>query len=221
MTSSHFSDCKLVSITPNAEEQLVFFARVSNPKGQDNKDTAPKLIKYLITHKHWSPFQLADMTIEINTTRAISAQILRHRAFTFQEFSQRYADVGLLGAPIVPHLRAQDFKNRQNSTDDLAERLGAEKLSSFYRRISNLFEESEHLYGEMVSVGVAKECARSILPLASRTRLYMHGSVRDWIHYLQVRSGVETQLEHREIALAILEIFKQQLPNTYEAAFGS
>lgn len=220
MISSHSSDCKLVSITPNAEDQIVYFARVSNPDGQVNNETAPKLIKYLIKHHHWSPFQLADMTVEINTTRVISAQICRHRSFTFQEFSQRYADVGLLGSAVVPHLRAQDHKNRQNSTDDLAVKLGAEQLGLFYRRISSLFEESEHLYSEMISAGVAKECARSILPLASKTRMYMHGSVRDWIHYLQVRTGIETQLEHRKIALAILEIFKNQLPNTFEAAFG-
>lgn len=211
----------MISITPNAEDQLVFFARVSNPRGQDDKETAPKLIRYLIKHSHWSPFQLANMTVEINTTRAISAQICRHRSFTFQEFSQRYADVGLLGSAVVPHLRAQDHKNRQNSTDDLKERITVEKLTAFYRRISNLFEESEHLYSEMVSSGVAKECARSILPLASRTRIYMHGSVRDWIHYLQIRSGLETQLEHRQIALKILDIFKEQLPNTFEAAFGA
>ena len=221
MISSRSSDCKLVSITPNAEDQIVYFARVSNPEGQVNNETAPKLIRYLIKHHHWSPFQLANMTVEINTTRAISAQICRHRSFTFQEFSQRYADVGLLGSAVVPHLRAQDHKNRQNSTDDLGVKLGSEQLSLFYRRISSLFEESERLYSEMISAGVAKECARSILPLASKTRMYMHGSVRDWIHYLQVRAGVETQLEHRKIALAILEIFKEQLPNTFEAAFGT
>lgn len=158
---------------------------------------------------------MANMVVEINTTRAIAAQILRHRSFSYQEFSQRYSDVGALGSAGLPHLRRQDVKNRQNSIDDL----NPELISSYYRRISELFENSEHLYREMTSNGVAKECARGILPLASPTRLYMNGTIRSWIHYLQVRAGVETQLEHREIALSILDIVKAQLPTIAEAIF--
>lgn len=215
MSRSHYSDCKLVSITPEAEKTIVYCARVSNPTGQDNDDYV-KLIRYLIKHKHWSPFEMANMVVEINTTRGISAQILRHRSFSYQEFSQRYSDVGSLGSATVPHLRRQDQKNRQNSIDDLSPEL----VSSYYRRIGMLFEESQHLYQEMVSAGVAKECARGILPIASPTRLYMNGTIRSWIHYLQIRSGVETQLEHRQIALSILDIFKAQLPSIYQAAFN-
>jgi len=214
MTSSPSFNCKLISITPNAEEHIVYCARVSNPSNQENSQTAPKLLKYLINHKHWSPFQMSYMTVEINTTRAIAAQILRHR-FDFQEFSQRYSDVGLLGSAVMPHLRRQDNKNRQNSIDDVP----PEVVAKYYRRIAQLFEESEHLYKEMVSNGIAKECARGILPLNSRTRMYMGGNIRQWLHYLQVRTGIETQLEHRQIALGILDIFKEHLPNVYEAAF--
>lgn len=215
MTSFPSSDCKLVAITPEAENLIVYCARVSNPSNQSNAETAPKLIKYLIKHRHWSPFEMANMVVEINTTRSVAAQILRHRSFSYQEFSQRYSDVGALGSASVPQLRRQDLKNRQNSIDDLS----AEVVSGYYRRISQLFEDSEHLYREMVSQGVAKECARDILPLASPTRLYMNGSIRSWIHYLEIRSGIETQLEHRKIALAILDIFKDNLPNIHQAAF--
>lgn len=214
MNSSPSSNCRLVSVTPDAEQTIVYCARVSNPAGQHNDDYV-KLIRYLIKHKHWSPFEMANMVVEINTNRGISAQILRHRSFSYQEFSQRYSDVGSLGAPAMPHLRRQDQKNRQNSIDDLP----AELVGSYYRRISQLFEESQHLYQEMVSSGVAKECARGILPIASPTRLYMNGTIRSWVHYLQIRSGIETQLEHRQIALEIMEIFKQNLPTIYEAAF--
>jgi len=158
---------------------------------------------------------MANMCVEINTTRAISAQIIRHRSFSFQEYSQRYSAVDHLGSAVIPHLRRQDLKNRQNSINDLT----AAEVGGFYRRISELFEESEHLYMEMVSAGVAKECARGILPLNSRTRIYMNGSIRSWIHYLKIRSGPETQLEHRQIAQDILAIFERELPDVYEAAF--
>jgi len=161
----------LVWTTPNAEEMIVEMARVSSPKNKRNMETAPKLLRYLIEHKHWSPFEMADMCVEINTTRAISPQILRHRSFSFQEFSQRYASVDLLGNSPIPHLRRQDKKNRQNSTDDLHETLGTTQVASYYRRISQLFEDSEHLYKEMVSAGVAKECARFVLPVASPTTM--------------------------------------------------
>lgn len=209
----------LVWVTPNAENHVVHMARVSAPKNQDNMETAPKLLRYLIANKHWSPFEMANMCIEIETTRAISPQILRHRSFSFQEFSQRYANTKELGSAFIPHLRRQDFKNRQNSTDDLVDNLGSDVLSGFYRRTSQLFEEAEHLYSEMISVGIAKECARSILPLSTRTRLYMNGTLRSWIHYLQLRCEPGTQLEHREIAKQIKEIFCNQFPVIGEAAF--
>ena len=215
MNLSHSSDVKLKWITPDASHMIAELARVSNPANQASRETAPRLIKYLIKHKHWSPFEMASMCVEINTTRAISAQIIRHRSFSYQEFSQRYSDVGHLGSAVIPHLRRQDLKNRQNSINDLT----ADEVGGFYRRISELFEDAEHLYQEMVSAGIAKECARGILPLNSRTRIYMTGTIRSWIHYLQIRAGVETQLEHREIALAIMELFERELPDVYEAAF--
>jgi len=210
---------QLTWVTPKAEEMIVKMARVSAPKNQDNMETAPQLLRYLIKHKHWSPFEMANMCVEIHTNRAISPQILRHRSFSFQEFSQRYANTKELGSATIPHLRRQDNKNRQNSTDDLVETLGAEKLAGFYRRTSQLFEDAEHLYGEMVSAGVAKECARGVLPLNTPTSLYMNGTLRSWIHYLQLRCDPGTQLEHREIALAIRQIFRQQFPIIGEAAF--
>ena len=211
---------ELTWLTPNAEEMIVKMARVSAPANQDNMDTAPRLLKYLIKHKHWSPFEMANMCIEIETTRAISPQILRHRSFSFQEFSQRYASAAEMGGIIMPHLRSQDYKNRQNSNDDLKERLGGEKLASFYRRMSTILEDSKHLYNEMVSEGVAKESARFVLPLATPTRLYMNGTLRSWIHYLQLRCDSGTQLEHREIAEAIKRIFCKNFPVIGEAAFA-
>jgi thymidylate synthase (FAD) len=210
---------ELTWITPNAEEMIVKMARVSAPKNQDNMETAPKLLRYLIKHKHWSPFEMANMCVEIHTNRSISPQILRHRSFSFQEFSQRYADTRELGSASIPHLRRQDLKNRQNSTDDLAETLGPDKLASLYRRTSQLFEEAEHLYQEMVSFGVAKECARMVLPLNTPTSLYMNGTLRSWIHYLQLRCDPGTQLEHREIAERIRHLFCQRFPIIGEAAF--
>jgi len=203
---------KLIWTTPNAEEMIVHMARVSAPKNQDNMETAPKLLRYLIKQKHWSPFEMASMCLEINTTRAISPQILRHWTFSFQEFSQRYANTGEMGKPIIPHLRGQDLKNRQNSIDDLPSRLGKGKLTDYYRRISILFEDAEHLYQEMVSDGVAKECARSILPLACPTRMYMTGPLKSWMHYIDLRTGNGTQLEHKEIAEQCKTIFKEQFP---------
>lgn len=207
----------LVWVTPNAEEMIVKMARVSAPKNQDNMDTAPRLLRYLLKHKHVSPFEMANMCVEIETTRAISSQILRHRSFSFQEFSQRYADTSELGSAVIPHLRRQDFKNRQNSIDDLSPEL----VGSYYRRISELYENSEHLYREMVSNGVAKECARSILPLSTQTRLFMNGTLRSFIHYIQVRTDPSTQMEHRQVALEIKKIFCQQFPIIGEAAFGN
>jgi thymidylate synthase (FAD) len=208
---------KLVSITPDAEKQIAYMARVSNPSNQHNDETAPRLIRYLIKHKHWSPFEMASMQVEIETTRAIAAQILRHRSFSFQEFSQRYSSVDQLGTFGVPHLRSQDLKNKQASHDDLDPAF----TDLMEKKIQTLYNESIDLYEYMLHKGVAKECARSILPLGTPTRLYMSGSIRSWIHYIQIRAGIETQLEHRLIAEDCKKIFKEQLPDVFEAAFGS
>ena len=206
------SAVKLISVTPDAEAVIAYCARVSNPDNQDNPDSE-RLIKYLIKHQHWSPFEMAHVVMEINTTRAIAAQILRHRSFSFQEFSQRYADVSLMDFARPPHLRRQDTKNRQNSIDDL----DAKKTGIYYRRISALYAESEDLYREMVSSGVAKECAREILPLGTPSRLYMSGTVRSWIHYVGLRSANGTQKEHQEIAQQCQEVLTSCLPTVMNA----
>lgn len=206
---------RLVSITPNAEEQIAYCARVSNPSNQENHETAPRLIRYCIKHKHWSIFEQAFMTVEITTTRAIAAQILRHRSASFQEFSQRYSSVDDLPPIGLPHLRTQDAKNRQASHDDL----DAETEYIFNTHIEQLYGQAQDLYHEMLRCGIAKECARSILPLGTPTKLYMSNSVRGWIHYIQIRASEETQLEHRMVAESIKGIFEQQLPSIYEVAF--
>ena len=185
----------LVSVTPDAEKTIGYVARVSNPNNQDNPKV-DKLLKYCIDHGHWSIFEQAHMTLEINTTRGIAAQILRHRSFTFQEFSQRYADANLLEQPEVPELRRQDTKNRQNSIDDIAE---TEK-AYLQGRISQYFKEGMDLYNDLLSKGIAKECARFVLPLATPTRIYMTGSARSWMHYIQLRTANGTQKEHMDIA---------------------
>lgn len=211
------SEVHLISATPLAQELIVKMARVSAPQNQDNMETAPRLINYLIKHKHWSPFEMASMTLEINTTRAISPQILRHRSFTFQEFSQRYANTNKIGRMETPQLRAQDPKNRQNSTDDLKARLGGPRLADLYRKVAIHLEEAEHLYQELVSEGVAKESARFVLPLAAPTKLYMQGTLRSWIHYIELRTSEGTQLEHRVLAAAAQDIFCDQFPLIGEA----
>ena len=216
MTQLEVHTAKLVSITPDAEQQIAYMARVSNPSNQHSEKTAPRLIRYLIKHKHWSPFEMASMQVEIETTRAVAAQILRHRSFSFQEFSQRYSSVDQLGTFGVPRLRSQDLKNKQASHDDLDPSF----TDRMEEKIQTLYNESLDLYEYMLSRGVAKECARSILPLGTPTRLYMSGSIRSWIHYIQIRAGIETQLEHRLIAEKIKEIFKEQLPDVFEAAFS-
>lgn len=203
----------LVHITPNAEELITYMARVSNPSNQSNTETSAKLIKYLITHHHWSPFEMVNMCVEINTTRSVAAQILRHRSFSFQEFSQRYADVTSIGSPVIPSLRRQDTKNRQNSIDDL----DAHTKELYYRRIHRLYAESEDLYRDLVSNGVAKECARDVLPMASPSRLYMNGSVRSWLHYCDLRCGNGTQKEHQLIASQVKEMVTKHLPNVASA----
>ena len=207
---------RLIWITPEAEKTISYCARVSNPANQENYNTAPKLLAYCIKHGHWSVFEMASMCVEITTTRSIAAQILRHRSFSFQEFSQRYADTSQLGHGVMPHLRRQDLKNRQNSVDDLSPDL----VSGYYRRISQLFEESEHLYKELVSNGVAKECAREILPLATPTRLYMNGSIRSWLHYCDLRAGNGTQREHAFIAAQVMDILYSEIPNVCAAMWS-
>lgn len=207
----------LIHITPNAEELIAYMARVSNPSNQSNTETSPKLIRYLIKHNHWSPFEMVNMCVEINTTRSIAAQILRHRSFSFQEFSQRYADVTSIGSPVVPQLRRQDTKNRQNSIDDLS----TSQKELYYRRIHQLYAEAEDLYREMVSSGVAKECAREVLPMSSPSRLYMNGTVRSWLHYVDLRTKNGTQKEHALIAEQVKELLTKHLPDVSEAMWNN
>ena len=203
---------KLISITPDAEQMMAYIARVSNPSNQDNEKYAG-LLKYCIKHNHWSVFEQSSMTLEIETTRAIAAQILRHRSFTFQEFSQRYAQTTSLGDIELPELRRQDAKNRQNSTDDL----DPEISDKFERQMITLFSSAKSLYEQMLSQGVAKECARMVLPLCTPTKIYMTGSCRSWIHYINLRSAHGTQKEHMEIAEDCREVFIEQYPSVSEA----
>jgi thymidylate synthase (FAD) len=198
---------QLITSTPNAEKSMAYIARVSNPKNQDNDDFT-KLIGYCIKNEHWSVFEQAYMTLQIETTRGIAAQILRHRSFTFQEFSQRYADSRQLGEIPIPELRRQDNKNRQNSISDLSEEI----VSIFNKKIKNQFDENKKLYEEMLEAGIAKECARFVLPLATPTRIYMTGSCRSWIHYINLRTGHGTQKEHMDIAQECKNIFSQEYP---------
>jgi len=203
---------KLVSVTPDAEKMMGYIARVSNPSNQDNEKYAG-LLKYCIKHNHWSVFEQSSMTLEIETNRAIAAQILRHRSFTFQEFSQRYAASTALGDIDLPELRRQDLKNRQNSTDDLDPEI-VEKLN---KQMITLFSSSKALYEQMLSQGVAKECARMVLPLCTPTRIYMTGSCRSWIHYINLRSAHGTQKEHMVIAEGCRKVFTEQFPAVSEA----
>jgi thymidylate synthase (FAD) len=201
-----------VHCSPNAEELIVKMARVSNPANEDNMATAPKLLRYLIDHQHWSPFEMCSLCVKIDTERDISAQILRHRSFNFQEFSTRYAEAQPF---TIPELRKQDVKNRQNSTDDLdpcIKRIHNERIQHLYARIQDY-------YNDMMVDDVAKECARRILPLSTQTTLYMHGTLRSFIHYIKVRTDASTQLEHRLIAEGCKQIFIEQFPTIGEAAF--
>ena len=199
---------KLISISPDAEKNIAYCARVSNPSNQGS-DNIEKLLHYCIKHKHWSIFELAHMTLEINTTRGLAAQILRHRSFTFQEFSQRYADTSFLSEEIpVFEIRRQDNKNRQNSIDDIDQEI----IYKYNSLIRDHFAKAKGLYDQMLKDGIAKECARFILPLATPTRMYMSGSIRSWIHYIDLRSSNGTQKEHIEIAGQCKEIFIEQLP---------
>jgi len=199
---------KLISVTPDAEKHIAYCARVSNPSNQGN-DSFEGLIKYCIKHKHWSIFEQAFMTIELETTRAIAAQVLRHRSFTYQEFSQRYADSSLLMDKIpLPELRRQDTKNRQNSTNDLDPFV----KQNLELQMQTLFYSSMALYQQMLERGVAKECARNVLPMCVPTRMYMSGSVRSWVHYIDLRSANGTQKEHMDLANACKAIFVEQFP---------
>ena len=203
---------KFISITPDAEKTMAYIARVSNPKNQDNENFSG-LLRYCIKHQHWSVFEQSSMTLEIETTRGIAAQILRHRSFTYQEFSQRYADSNLLGEIELPELRRQDDKNRQNSIDDLE----PEMVEKFNRQMNTLFSSAFGLYNQMLKAGVAKECARFVLPLATPTRIYMTGSCRSWIHYINLRSAHGTQKEHMDIANGFKKIFVETFPAVSEA----
>jgi thymidylate synthase (FAD) len=197
-----------VSVTPDAEKSIAYCARVSNPKNQES-DSFEGLLKYCIKHQHWSIFEHAFMTVEINTSLAIATQILRHRSFTFQQFSQRYADSTALQLSIpTPDLRRQDTKNRQNSIDDINPRDRAYMEAT----IEKHFDDALDLYNSLLKQGVAKECARMVLPQATLTRLYMSGSVRSWIHYIDLRSGHGTQQEHKEVAEHIRDIFVGEFP---------
>lgn len=204
----------LVHITPDAESLIAYMARVSNPNNQSNTETSARLIKYLIDHQHWSPMEMVNMCVEINTTRSIAAQILRHRSFSFQEFSQRYAPVEFR-API-PEFRRQDLKNRQNSIDDLDNSL----VEDFRFRAGVVMGDAFRLYQDMLKAGVAKECAREVLPLATQTRMYMNGSIRSWLHYCDLRTANGTQKEHQMIASQIQNLLYEHLPNVCQAMWS-
>ena len=204
---------KLVSVTPDAEKTMGYVARVSNPNNQENPKVAG-LLSYCINHGHWSVFEQAHMTVEINTTRGLAAQILRHRSFTYQEFSQRYADVSYLREHIpLPELRSQDEKNRQNSIDDVDPAM----VEKFNKEMRKHFDAGIDLYKSMLHAGIAKECARFVLPLATPTRLYMTGSVRSWIHYIELRSAHGTQKEHMDLVENVRKVFIEQFPIVSQA----
>ena len=204
---------KLISVTPDAEKMMAYVARVSNPNNQENPNYA-KLLGYCIKHNHWSVFEQAFMTLELETTRGVAAQVLRHRSFTYQEFSQRYADSSMLADTIpLPELRRQDTKNRQNSIDDI----DPFKRQKYEMKMQELFGRSMDLYREMLDEGIAKECARFVLPLATPTRIYMSGSCRSWIHYINLRTANGTQKEHMDLAEGCKKIFIEQFPTCAEA----
>ena len=207
------TDIKLISVTPDAEKHMAYCARVSNPANQENEKFSG-LLRYCVKHQHWSIFEQAYMTLEINTTRGIAAQVLRHRSFTYQEFSQRYADSSLLAKTIpLPELRRQDTKNRQNSIDDI----DPFQRQKYEMLMQQHFSQAMDLYQRMLEEGIAKECARFVLPLACPTKIYMTGSVRSWIHYIDLRSANGTQKEHMDLALGAKAIFCEQFPAVAEA----
>ena len=195
--------------TPDGDNLVAYMARVSNPSNQDNKDTAPRLIRYLIKHKHWSPFEMVSMCVKINTTRSVAAQVLRHRSFSFQEFSQRYAEV--VDNPVCQDLRRQDTKNRQNSIDDF----DPYEKQQFQLQLQQHYDQSLWLYKQMIQAGVAKECARDVLPLSTPTTLYMHGNLRSWLTYCDLRCANGTQLEHKLIADSVKDLISVHFPQCY------
>lgn len=210
---------RIEGVELTAEQLIVYTARVSNPGNQMNTETADRLIAYLIKNKHWSPFEMADMTVEIVTSRGIAQQILRHRSFSFQEFSQRYAEVTEM-EPI--QLRKAGATNRQSSSEEFDPEIEEDwfmAAQTIYASdaIQRHIHESEKLYKRLLTAGVAKECARFVLPITTQSTIYMKGSVRSWIHYLQIRCDQHTQLEHRLVAEAIRDIFKEQFPNIAKA----
>ena len=205
---------ELVHVTPDAEQLIAYMARVSNPSNQHNTETSPRLIRYLIKHKHWSPFEMVNMCVEIHTTRSVAAQILRHRSFSFQEFSQRYAEAFQLGKPVVPELRLQDEKNRQNSIEVEEEDLFLKQ------RIDYLYKHAEQVYEALLEAGVAKECARDVLPLSTPTKLYMNGTLRSWLHYCDLRCANGTQKEHKLIADGVKQLIAEQFPQVHVAMWS-
>jgi len=205
------STVKLIHYTHDGDDLVSYMARVSNPNNQNNTETSAKLIKYLIKHQHWSPFEMVNMCVEINTTRSIAAQILRHRSFSFQEFSQRYA--GVTDKPNTLNIRRQDNKNRQNSIDDI----DPYTQQDFQIKASQVYDMAYTLYNEMLAAGVAKECAREVLPLSTPTRLYMNGTLRSWLHYTGLRCANGTQVEHQEIAQQCRDLIQQCYPQVYAA----
>ena len=205
---------KYVHSTPDGDNLVAYMARVSNPENQNNTETSARLIRYLIKHKHWSPFEMVNMCVEINTTRSIAAQILRHRSFSFQEFSQRYSKA--LDQPGPLAVRRQDTKNRQNSVDDI----DPYTTQDFQIKADQVYELSFKLYNEMLAAGVAKECAREVLPLSTPTRLYMNGTLRSWLHYCDLRCANGTQLEHQIIADECKKLIKTHFPLVFEGHYG-
>lgn len=204
---------RLISITPQAEKQTAYIARVSNPANQENQDYA-KLLRYCIQHEHWSVFEHAHMTLEIETSLAIATQILRHRSFTFQQFSARYSNPLTSGLKFERiHLRKQSEKNRQSSTEEFAE----DESINMYATIDYALCVAESAYKSLLEMGVAREVARMVLPQATQTRLYMTGNVRSWIHYIQLRTKPDTQEEHRNVALECKAVFKRELPTIGDA----
>jgi len=203
-----------VHSTIDGDNLVAYMARVSNPSNQSNTSTAPKLINYLIKHKHWSPFEMVSMCLKISTTRSIAAQILRHRSFSFQEFSQRYAKV--VDKPVLPDLRTQDTKNRQNSIDNF----DPIEKQHFQIQLQQHFDQSLYLYDQMINAGVAKECAREVLPLSTPTTLYMHGNLRSWLTYVDLRSGNGTQYEHKIIADQCKEFIRVYFPQCYDGMWS-
>ena len=205
---------KYVHSTPDGDNLVAYMARVSNPENQHNTETSARLIRYLIKHKHWSPFEMVNMCVEVNTTRSIAAQILRHRSFSFQEFSQRYSKA--LDQPGPLAVRRQDTKNRQNSVDDI----DPYTTQDFQIKADQVYDLSFKLYNEMLAAGVAKECAREVLPLSTPTRLYMNGTLRSWLHYCDLRCANGTQLEHQIIADECKELLKTHFPLVFEGHYG-